>query len=162
MNVTTYYLQMLDPGRLCGKPCPHERFEVRECEIACHPFNRFLYRYVGAPWNWTDKLEWSDEDWLGYVQAHTLRTWVAYDHGTPAGYFELQRQPAGDVEIVYFGLAEAFIGKGYGGYLLTRAIEEAWSWGAQRVWVHTCSLDHPGALANYRARGFEVYRTQAG
>jgi GNAT superfamily N-acetyltransferase len=133
------------------------RFEVRECEIPHYELNRFLYRYVGAPCRWTDKLGWSDEEWRDYAHADSLRTWIAHDHGTPAGYFELQRQPEDVVEIAYFGLAEAFVGQGYGGYLLTRAVEEAWAWGARRVWLHTCSLDHPRALANYRARGFEVY-----
>jgi ribosomal protein S18 acetylase RimI-like enzyme len=157
MNVKTYYLQMCDPARLMAKPRPHAEFTVRECEIPQYEVNRFLYRYVGAAWHWTDRDEWSDERWRSIVESDRLRTWVAYDRGTPAGYFELQKQAGDEVEILYFGLAEAFIGKGYGGYVLTRAIEEGWSWGAQRVWLHTCTLDHPSALANYRARGFEVY-----
>lgn len=157
MNVTTFYLQMFDPGRLRGKPQPHARFEVRESEIAQPAVNRFLYRYVGAAWQWTDRDQWSDDAWRANIETDRLRTWIAYDRGTPAGYFELQKQAGDEVEILYFGLAEAFIGKGYGGYLLTRAIEEAWAWGAKRVWVHTCTQDHPSALANYKGRGFEVY-----
>jgi GNAT superfamily N-acetyltransferase len=160
MSVITYYLQMLDPARLNGKPRPHEQFEVRECAIPQHAVNRFLYRYVGAAWRWTDRDQWSEDAWRTNIETDRLRTWIAYDHGTPAGYFELQKHSGEEVEILYFGLAEAFIGKSYGGYLLTRAIEEAWAWGAKRVWVHTCTLDHPSALANYQARGFEVYRKQ--
>ena len=65
------------------------------------------------------------------------------------------------MEIKYFGLAPAFIGKGFGGRLLTAAIEQAWDWGeVKRVWVHTCSLDHPGALSNYQARGMQLYKTE--
>ena len=64
-----------------------------------------------------------------------------------------------DVEIAYFGLAPRFIGKGFGGYLLSHAIKSAWAWeGTRRVWVHTCTLDHPTALQNYKARGLEVYK----
>jgi GNAT superfamily N-acetyltransferase len=63
------------------------------------------------------------------------------------------------VEIAYFGLAPKFIGRGFGGYLLSQAIKSAWKMkGTQRAWVHTCTLDHPGALRNYKARGMEVYR----
>jgi GNAT superfamily N-acetyltransferase len=160
MSVITYYLQMLDPARLNGKPRPHEQFEVRECGIPQYAVNCFLYRYVGAAWQWTDRDEWSEDVWRGIIETDGLRTWIAYDHGTPAGYFELQKSPGDEVEILYFGLAEAFIGRSYGGYLLTRAIEEAWAWGAKRVWLHTCTLDHPSALANYQARGFEVYLKQ--
>jgi len=72
----------------------------------------------------------------------------------PAGYFELEQQAAGTVELAYFGLGPGFAGEGLGGWLLTRALEHAWCLdGTERVWVHTCSLDGPGALPNYRARG---------
>ena len=80
-----------------------------------------------------------------------------YLRGTPAGYFELDDQD-GDVEIAYFGLLPQFLGKGLGGGFLTAAVEKAWEMGAARVWVHTCSLDHPNALKNYQARGFQIYR----
>ena len=88
-----------------------------------------------------------------------LATWLAYLHGTPAGYFELETQPDDSVEIAYFGLLPQFIGQGIGGVLLTRAIESAWQMGAERVWVHTCSLDHPQALKNYQARGLQIFKT---
>jgi GNAT superfamily N-acetyltransferase len=80
--------------------------------------------------------------------------------GTPAGYAELERQGAGDVEIAYFGLIPAFIGQGLGGWLLSHVIERAWAMAATtRVWVHTCSLDGPHALANYKARGMVEFAT---
>jgi GNAT superfamily N-acetyltransferase len=80
--------------------------------------------------------------------------------GTPAGYFELERQHEAAVELAYFGLLSRFIGKGIGGTLLTAAINRAWEMGAQRVWVHTCTLDHPQALSNYQARGFRIVRRE--
>jgi GNAT superfamily N-acetyltransferase len=79
-------------------------------------------------------------------------------NGSPAGYFELARGDDDEVQIAYFGLTPPFIGRGLGGVLLTQAIREAWHWDATRVWVHTCNLDHPGALANYQARGMRIYR----
>jgi GNAT superfamily N-acetyltransferase len=113
---------------------------------------------VGEKWSWTDKLKLSDEEWRRYVESENLRTWVAYSRGEIAGYYELQRQEKGNVEIAYFGLTPKFIGKGYGGYLLTHAILSAWSWGeTRRVWVHTCTSDHVAALQNYKARGLKIY-----
>ena len=96
-----------------------------------------------------------------FAENENLRTWVGYYKGSPAGYYELQQQDGGDVEIAYFGLAPRFIGKGFGGYLLSHAIKSAWNWeGTRRVWVHTCTLDHPTALQNYKARGLEVYKVE--
>lgn len=156
-DITVYYLEMRSPAWLIPKQRP-ERLEVRECAVKQFQFNRFLYRHVGGPWHWTDRLSWTDEQWKAFAESEDVRTWVAYEEGTPAGYYELQRQRQGrDVEIAYFGLVPGFIGRGYGGYLLSEAIRSAWRWGrAERVWVHTCTLDHPAALPNYKARGLRV------
>ena len=78
----------------------------------------------------------------------------------PAGYFELEREEDGSVQVAYFGLLPEFVGRGLGKYLLTRAVEEAFDLGASRVWLHTCTLDHPGALPNYLARGFRKTREE--
>ena len=159
-EVTTTYLEMKSPDQLKAKPAP-EGLGVFECEIKQFQYNRFLYLLVGENWQWFDKLSWTDEQWRDFAENENLRTWVAYFRGAPAGYYELQQQEGGDVEIAYFGLAPKFIGMGFGGYLLTRAIRSAWQWEkTRRVWVHTCTLDHPGALNNYMARGMEVYRVE--
>ena len=76
------------------------------------------------------------------------------------GYAELEWQAGGDVEVVYFGILPQFIGQGLGGHLLTAAVERAWQRGAARVWLHTCTLDQPHALAHYQARGFRLYRQE--
>ena len=89
-----------------------------------------------------------------------VQVWVLYDGESYAGFFELQRHDDGSVEIVYFGLTSAFFGRGLGKHLLTRAVESAWAFGANRVWLHTCTLDSPAALPNYLARGFEPYKTE--
>jgi GNAT superfamily N-acetyltransferase len=80
--------------------------------------------------------------------------------GGPAGYFELREHDDASVEIAYFGLLPDFIGRGWGKYLLTRAVQIAWDLGATRVWLHTCTLDHPAALPNYLKRGFRPLRTE--
>lgn len=156
----TYYLDMHSPEQLRGKPLPDD-LQVVECRIKQFQLNRFLYALVGEPWAWTDKLAWSDAQWREAIERDDHRTWVAYHQGAIAGYYELQRDADGAVEILYFGLAEAFFGQGFGGPLLTHALQSAWAWpGTKRVWVHTCSLDHPSALANYQARGLELYRQE--
>ncbi len=157
--VKTYYLEMLSPDDLNGKP-PVQNLRIVERKSRDFEFNKRLYALVGQQWQWLDKLSWSEEQWKAYAEAPGLLTHVAYFEGALAGYYELQEHAGGDVEITYFGLLPDFIGRGLGGYLLTSAIQFAWGTGASRVWVHTCSLDHPGALANYQARGMRLYKTE--
>jgi len=169
-QVITYYLEMTQPGShqlaQLRDPSLEAEIDVRCIEEPQFQYNRFLYQLVGEAWQWTDKLVWSDEQWQELVESPNHQTWVAYFKGAVLGYFELNRD-GNDVEILYFGLAPQFIGQGKGGYLLSRAIETAWQWiseaslpQVERVWVHTCSLDHPSALANYKARGLSLYKTE--
>jgi GNAT superfamily N-acetyltransferase len=156
--MTTFYLEMLSPDGLACKACAEPDFWIGECGVKQFQYNRFLYQLVGSDWKWFDKRSWTDEDWRAYAEAENLRTWVGYWGGAPAGYYELKKQEEGNVEIAYFGLARPFIAKGLGGHLLSHAIQSAWGWGATRVWVHTCTLDHPHALKNYLARGMKIYK----
>ena len=159
-QTTIYYLEMNQAEQLNEKP-KVDGLTISEAIIKEYRFNRFLYSLVGEQWQWLDKLNESDDDWRAYAESDNLRTWVAYYQGAIAGYFELEISAEQEVEIKYFGLAPAFIGKGFGGYLLTYAIQQAWAvCNAKRVWVHTCSLDHPSALANYQARGFVLYHQE--
>jgi len=159
-KVVTYYLELTEREQLRSTRRPSDDLRVIRSELPSPEFNRFLYRTVGADWRWVDRLDWSDEQWLAYLDRPAQQTWVGYVSGTPAGYFELEAQQGSEVEISYFGLLPRFIGRGYGGALLTAAVEKAWKMGARRVWVHTCTLDHPGALANYRSRGFRIYKEE--
>jgi GNAT superfamily N-acetyltransferase len=134
------------------------RFYVAEASVKQWQFNRFLYVLVGREWTWTSKLVWSDAQWVEYAESNSLRTFPAYYDGSPAGYFELSRSPENEVELAAFGLAPKFIGRGFGGSLLSTAIEKSWEMEPSRVWLHTCELDHPRALGNYLARGFSVYK----
>lgn len=129
------------------QPCTVERY-------------RALYGDVGAGWHWRDRLAWSDEQLASYLAAPEISVWELRVGDDPAGYFELRAEPADSVEIVYFGLVPRFFGRGLGGAMLTRAVEEAWSLGASRVWLHTCTLDSPRALPNYLARGFRPFREE--
>ena len=155
---------MRSPEQLRPKRFNDARFQIREETERDWRFNRDLYFAVGEQWQWIDKRPWTDEQWQEYASAPGLLTFAAYHGDTLAGYYELRRDTEGGMEIAYFGLLPEFIGRGLGGALLTSAIEEAWSRrggiAPKRVWVHTCNLDHPQALANYQARGMVVYKVE--
>lgn len=162
MSIVTTYLEMHSPDQLRPKRCADRRFQIREKKERDWRFNRDLYLAVGEMWSWNDRRVWTDEQWKEYGLAPALRTFAAYYDNSLAGYYELRRDDEGDVEIAYFGLLPEFIGRGLGGALLTNAIEEAWRMSplVSRVWVHTCTLDHPSALTNYQARGMVIYKQE--
>lgn len=136
-------------------------YELREATRALPELNRFLYAAVGAEVLWHMRLAWTWQQWHDYLSRETVTTWVAYQGATPVGYFELERQGGGvETEIAYFGLLPEFIGKGLGKALLADAIEKAWALSRERIWLHTCSLDHPSALANYLGRGFTIFKEE--
>jgi GNAT superfamily N-acetyltransferase len=83
---------------------------------------------------------------------------VLHADGTPAGFVEFDRRVADEVEIVQFGLLPEFIGVGLGKWFLRWAIDRAWGYGPRRLWLHTCTLDHPAALPNYLKAGFTLYK----
>ncbi len=155
----TYYLEMTDPGQFRAADRELAEAAVRRAVLPCPEINRFFYRTVGKDWQWKERLSWSETRWAEYVGRPELETWIGYLTGTPFGYFELARQPERNVEIAIFGVMPAFVGRGLGGFLLNEAVRNAWLGGARRVWLHTCSYDHPAALANYEARGFALYQT---
>ena len=159
-NITIYYLEMNSPEAFLGSK-DNLSLNVVESEIKQFKINRFLYQLVGEQWQWLDKNKWTDKQWKDYAEDMNLRTWIAYHRGTIAGYFELKTNDDHSVEIAYFGLAPQFIGKGFGGYLLSQAIINAWEIpNTSRVKVNTCTLDHPNALKNYQARGMQIYKTE--
>ena len=119
--VTVTYLEMTSPAQLRPARPPELAFQVMRAEIPCPELNRFLYVAVGTKWIWYGRLSWDRKQWMAYLDRPELETWLGYARGTPAGYFELERQGE-DVEIVYFGLLPGFIGQGLGGALLNAAI----------------------------------------
>lgn len=159
--VTTSYLEMREASELRPKYCDDPKFEIREIDSPQWQLNRSLYSKVGEAWSWTDKGGWSDEQWREYVESDRLRTFVSYYDGSPAGYYELHGTAGAEIEIGYFGLMPAFFGRGFGGALLTSALESAWRLNTTRVWVHTCSLDHAASLRNYEARGMRIYKVES-
>ena len=121
---------------------------------------RALYSLVGDRWFWRDRLVWTDAELDAYLADPSVHISTLTVRGATAGYFELKQSSAATVEIMYFGLAPAFIGRGLGGWLLTRAALDAFALGASRIVLHTCTLDGPHALPNYLARGFTIVREE--
>jgi len=158
-DVTTWYLEMRERAALKRPPVPSPAPRIERVSTPSPALNRFLYTFVGGDWYWLDRLPWSWARWMQWLGRPEVQTWVMYVDHAPAGYVELEKQ-GDDVEIAYFGIARPFFGRKLGGHLLGVGIEKAWDMGARRVWVHTCSLDHPAALANYRARGMTLYKEE--
>jgi GNAT superfamily N-acetyltransferase len=159
IDVTRTYLEMTSPADLVDPAGLPEGARFERVEVCPLGFFRFLYAEVGKQYYWRDRLDWTDEQITEYLRG-PVWLWVLYDRGAPAGYFELKRHIDGSIEVAYFGLLPHAIGRGLGSVLLTRAVEEAWKLEPNRVWLHTCTLDHPAALANYKKRGFRPIRTE--
>jgi GNAT superfamily N-acetyltransferase len=160
VEVVRTYLELREPGALhrSAFPSPEARV-VKRGPFPLQEYRR-LYRDVGKQWHWRDRLAWDDKELADYLTSPNVSVWELLLGEASAGFFELRREPDGSVEIAYFGLSPTFIGQGLGGALLTRAVEEAWALGANRVWLHTCTLDSPRALPNYIARGFAPFKTE--
>ena len=155
-DVIYTYLELAKMAEFRPKKNDEPLFRVVEMAAKQWEFNKFLYSLVGSQWHWQDKLLWSDNDWVNYIGDRNLYTSVGYHSGSVAGYYELIKQGT-EVQIAYFGLAPDYIGKRLGGALLTAAIAQAYKIGAERIWLSTCSLDHPHAINNYKARGMREF-----
>lgn len=160
-TIHVWYLEMTSEPDL---PEDSNNYLLHRVESPMPELNRFLYATVGGPWKWYMRLGWDWQQWSDYLSQPNIETWVAYRQGTPIGYFELDRSIDGNTEIVYFGLVPEYVGKGLGKPFLTDCIRHAWgsdkSQSSKRVWLHTCTLDHPNALPNYLGRGFSVYKEE--
>jgi GNAT superfamily N-acetyltransferase len=123
--------------------------------------NKFFYKNIGKKHKWIDRLVWSEAQWIDYVSNKNVKTYLFKFKDDLAGFFELiSHDEKNEVEIAYFGLLEEFQNKKLGSYLLSQAIQKSFKGSINRVWVHTCSLDHKNALNNYIARGMKIFKTE--
>lgn len=160
IEVTRTYLEMRDLSELQGAPSDDPRIRIEQLLQCPASLFRYLYVEVGRNYHWIDRLPWTDEDITRHLQHPENSLWLmTYDSET-AGYFELRKCEDGSIEIAYFGLLQNFLGRGLGKHLLTCATEQAWADGANRVWLHTCTLDDPAAMPNYLNRGFRPFKTE--
>lgn len=116
---------------------------------------RALFRRVGTPWLWFSRLVMDDAALLAIIHAPGVQVFAAVDRaGIEVGMLELDFRHAGACEVSYFGLVPELAGRGIGRWLMAEALARAWLPGVVKVWLHTCTLDHPRALGFYRAQGF--------
>ena len=160
MDVTRTYLEMRDASELRGAKLDDPLIRIEEQPDCSIELFRFLYVEVGKNYHWVDRLPWTDEQITEYLKQPEISLWLMTYGDEQAGYFELRKCEDGSTEIAYFGLIGKFIGRGLGKHLLTRAVEQAWADGANRVWLHTCTLDDAAAMPNYLKRGFNPFKTE--
>jgi prephenate dehydrogenase/GNAT superfamily N-acetyltransferase len=160
VTATRYCLELLSLDALQPAEFADQSARVERMRRTPPSFFRYLYREVGRRYQWVDRLDWSDDQIARHLAAPDIEIWLLRVAATPAGYFELKRTDDGSAEIAYFGLLDEFIGQGYGRPLLTAAVRAAWTGDTRRVWLHTCSLDHPAALRNYLSCGFTVFKQE--
>tara|TARA_B100000242_G_scaffold97502_1_gene66963 strand:- start:917 stop:1420 length:504 start_codon:yes stop_codon:yes gene_type:complete len=123
--------------------------------------NKFFYKNIGKNHKWIDRLSWSEEKWINYVSNKNVRTYVFKFNDDLVGFFELIfHLEKNETEIAYLGILEEYQNKKLGSYLLSEAIKKSFINNVNRVWVHTCSLDHQNALGNYISRGMKIYKTE--
>ena len=123
--------------------------------------NKFFYKTIGKNHQWIDRLSWSEEKWINYVSSKNVRTYVFKYREDLVGFFELIfHLEKKETEIAYFGILREYQNKKLGSYLLSEAIKKSFQNNINRVWVHTCSLDHKNALNNYISRGMQIFKTE--
>jgi len=140
---------------------PSEDYSLNLLEPTNFQLNKFFYKNVGRKHKWIDRLVWTETQWIDYVSSKKVKTYIFKYKDDLAGFFELiSHIEKKEVEIAYFGLLEEFQNKKLGSYLLSQAIQKSFKENTNRVWVHTCSLDHKNALNNYIARGMKIFKSE--
>ena len=123
--------------------------------------NKFFYKNIGKDHHWVDRLVWSEKEWIDYVCNEKVSTYILKKEEDVCGFFELIfHKDKNEFEIAYFGLLKEFHNKKLGSFLLSFAIKKCFEKKINRVWVHTCSLDHDNALKNYLSRGMKIYKRE--
>jgi len=155
------YLEIRSLGELKEVKKPSDNYSVDLADSKDFQLNKFFYKNIGKNCQWIDRLIWTDLNWIDYISNDQLFTHILKDKSEIAGYFELLfNKQSKEAEIAYFGILEEYYGKKLGGYLLSEAIKSSFNMGCERVWVHTCSLDHENALKNYLARGMKNFKSE--
>ena len=161
MQATRTYLQLTGPAQFKDAFGDFPDITLAHVPIPPPKLYRHCYRTVGEAFHWFDRWDWTDDQITAHLVDPNIQLHVAVRDGNLAGWYELRRVPEDDsVEIAYFGIVAVEFGRGFGKHLLSCAVRDAWALKPGRVWLHTCTLDHPNALPNYVKRGFAPYRTE--
>ena len=151
-----YSLKDLNEGKK-----PSEDYSLILNDPINFQLNKFFYKNIGKNHKWVDRLTWSEKKWINYVSNESVRSYVFKFDDDLVGFFELIFHPEkNETEIAYFGILEEYQNKKLGSYLLSEAIKKSFENKVNRVWVHTCSLDHKNALSNYISRGMKIFKTE--
>ena len=155
------YLEIRSLDELKEVKRPSEKYFIELADPKDFQLNKFFYKNIGKNHQWVDRLIWTDLNWIDYISNDHLFTYILKDKSEIVGYFELlYHKKIKEAEIAFFGILEEYYGKKLGGYLLSEAIKISFNLNSERVWVHTCSLDHKNALKNYLARGMKNFKSE--
>jgi len=155
------YLEIFSLGDLVVSKKPSNEFIVELIDPANFQLNKFFYKNIGKKHHWIDRLVWTDKQWIDYTIDKKIRTYVLKKKEDLVGYYELiSHTERNETEIAYFGILEEYQNQKLGSFLLTSAIQNSFLLNSNRVWVHTCSLDHKNALDNYLSRGMKVFKKE--
>jgi GNAT superfamily N-acetyltransferase len=158
LEVTVTYLEMTERPNLPPPPSAAVPYRMETVMRPSVPFYRYLYNTVGEPWLWHERRRVDDATLAAVIHHPAVSLLVVYADGEPAGYAELDARQPPDIELAYFGIVPKFIGRRLGPTLLHAAVEAAWRRHPARLFVHTCTLDHPKALGCYIKAGFTPYK----
>ncbi len=155
LPVYRWYLRHDDPAEVEAMEPPRDDLTIMRAAKPQISFYRYLYHTAGEEYLWGDRRRMSDEELSPLISPRHIHVMVLYASGVPAGFYELSTRREAESHIKYFALLPGFTGQGLGSYLLNAAIVQAGKRGLPLI-LDTCTLDHPIALENYRARGFHV------
>jgi ribosomal protein S18 acetylase RimI-like enzyme len=160
-TIVRNYLEIKSLNQLSEIKKPGGNYSLNQVSLNDFQLNKFFYKQIGKNYQWFDRSEWTDRNWIEYVSNPNLFTFVLKNNEEMAGFFELiYHKNRSETEIAYLGLLKEYFGKKLGGYMLSEAIKKSFSFNVKRVWVHTCSLDHKNAIKNYLSRGMKIYNTE--
>ncbi len=160
-EVKRSYLEINSLKDLQESEKPSDDYIVNLIEPTDFQLNKFFYKNIGKKHKWIDRLIWSEEQWIKYVSSKNVKTFVLKNNKDLVGFFELIIHfEKKEVEIAYFGILEEYQNKKLGSFLLSDAIKKSFQENAERVWLHTCSLDHKNALNNYLSRGMKIFKSE--
>ena len=160
-EVKRNYLEITSLEDLNERSKPVGEYSLNLLDPVNFQLNKFFYKNIGNKHKWLDRLIWTEEKWIEYVTSKNVKTYVLKYKRDLVGFFELiHHEDKKEVEIAYLGILEDYHNKKLGSYLLSEAIKESFKNEINRVWVHTCTLDHKNALNNYMTRGMKIFKTE--